>query len=294
MRLQGIFASVTTPFDHRGELYVPKIHFNVSRWNRTALAGYLVAGEAGEGPLLTAEERIRLWEEVAKARSDQKLLLAAAGAESVRGTVELARRAAEIGFQAVVVGTPRYYRREAARAETQALFYRAVADQTKIPVIVENSPLSSGIEMGVETVVRLAEHPNIVAISESSGQEGRIEQLSRAVPRRFQVLAGSETALYPALRQGAAGAIGALAGAAPFFCLSIGEAVRTREYEAAEQMQARATPAALAVTAQYGVPGLKYALDLQGYYGGLPRLPLLPAGPEARRHIEQAFREISS
>ncbi|HYM11157.1 MAG TPA: dihydrodipicolinate synthase family protein, partial [Bryobacterales bacterium] len=80
--------------------------------------------------------------------------------------------------------------------------------------------------------------------------------------------------------------------AAPYACISIYEAVRTREHEAAQDLQRRLAPAAGAI-AEYGVPGLKYAMDLNGYYGGPPRLPLLPAGAEAKREMEGAFRQVN-
>jgi 4-hydroxy-2-oxoglutarate aldolase len=108
------------------------------------------------------------------------------------------------------------------------------------------------------------------------------------------VLTGSAPTLYPSLLLGAVGAILAFSNAAPFLCLSIEEAVRTREYKAAQELQDLASSAAVAVTTKYGVPGLKYAMDLQGYYGGNPRLPLIPPSPEARKHIEEVFREIKS
>jgi 4-hydroxy-2-oxoglutarate aldolase len=117
-------------------------------------------------------------------------------------------------------------------------------------------------------------------------------QMVQEAPEGFQVLVGSEPALWEALKGGAVGAILALANAAPYACLSILEAVRTREDQAGLELQQRFAPAAVAVTIQHGIPGLKYAMDVNGYYGGPPRLPLLPVGPEAKLEIEEAFREV--
>jgi len=181
-----------------------------------------------------------------------------------------------------------------AKPETQKLYYRAVADQSKIPLIIYNWPQTTGVDVPPETVAQLAEHPNIIAIKESSGNVEKLMELIRIVPNGFQVLTGSAPTLYPSLMLGAVGAILAFSNAAPFLCLSIEEAVRTREYKAAQELQNLASPAAVAVTTKYGVPGLKYAMDLQGYYGGNPRLPLLSPSPEARKQIEEVFREIKS
>ena len=85
----------------------------------------------------------------------------------------------------------------------------------------------------------------------------------------------------------------AFANPAPFLCLSLEEAVRTREFEAARELHERASTAA-GVTGRYGIAGLKYAMDLQGYYGGPPRMPMVALVSEAKRQIEDAFREIQS
>jgi 4-hydroxy-2-oxoglutarate aldolase len=84
----------------------------------------------------------------------------------------------------------------------------------------------------------------------------------------------------------------AFANAAPYACITIWEAHRTRETEAAQDWQNRIARAAQLVTTRYGVPGLKYAMDLKGYYGGPPRLPLTGIGPEAKQEIEAAFAAI--
>ncbi len=88
------------------------------------------------------------------------------------------------------------------------------------------------------------------------------------------------------------GAVLAFANAAPYATIAIWEAFRTREAEAAEDWQNRIGHAAYLVTAKHGVPGLKYAMDLNGYYGGPPRLPLTVPSPEAKREIEAAFRDL--
>ncbi len=106
MKLQGIFPPVTTPFDHNGDIYAAKIKHNIEKWNRTGLAGYVACGSTGESVMLTTEEKIQLWELVAKYAAPDKLLLAGTGVESVRETVALTNRAAEMGYKAAMVRTP--------------------------------------------------------------------------------------------------------------------------------------------------------------------------------------------
>jgi 4-hydroxy-2-oxoglutarate aldolase len=266
MKLQGIFAEVTTPFDHKGEIYKVKIEHNIEQWNRTTLAGYEVCGDAGEGELLAHEEKVAVWEMVAKYAAAEKVLIAAAAMPGVRETVSLTNRAAELGYKAALIAAPR------APAETQVLYFRSVADQSKLPVIVDGARPEAA---------RAIEHPNVIGIRDAGGRVAR---------PGLPVLAGSVSQLWPALQAGAAGAILSFAAAAPYACIAIWEAHRTREEEAGIDWQKRIAHAAELVSPSgHGVPGLKHAMDLNGYYGGPPRLPLVVPTPEARREIEAAF-----
>lgn len=292
LKLEGIYPPITTPFDAEGELYRAKLKHNIERWNQTGLAGYVVCGSTGESVMLTAEEKLRLWEWAAEYAAPDKLLIAGTGMESVRETVELTNRAAALGYRAAMVRTPHYYKNLINNAAAQALYFRAVADQSRIPIMIYNWPQATGVDIPAEAVAALSEHPNIVAIKESSGSLEKVMRMIREVRPGFQVLIGSAPTLYPSLMVGAVGAVLAFANAAPLATLAVWEAVRTREYEAARDWQNRIADAAVLVTTRYGVPGLKYAMDLKGYYGGPPRLPLTPPDAEARRRIEEAFREL--
>ena len=292
MKLQGIYPPITTPFDFEGNLYKAKVRHNVEKWNRTALSGYVVCGSTGESVMLTPDEKIQMWEWVAEYAAPEKLLMAGTGVESVRETVWLTNKAAEIGYKAAMVRTPHYYKNLLNRAEAQALYFRAVADQSKIPLMIYNWPQATGVDIPPEAVIELSHHPNIIAIKESSGNLEKVMKMIREVKPGFQVLVGSAPTLAPSLAVGAVGAVLAFANAAPYSTICIWEAHRTREAEAAMDWQNRIAHPAVLVTTKYGVPGLKYAMDLNGYYGGPPRLPLTPVGPEAKREIEEAFREL--
>ena len=292
IKLQGIYPPITTPFDSNGEIYKAKLRHNVEKWNLTALSGYVVCGSTGESVYLATEEKVRLWEWVAEYSAPEKLLMAGTGMESVRETVWLTNKAAELGYRAAMVRTPHYYKNLLNNASAQALYFRAVADQSKIPLMIYNWPQATGVDIPAETVAALSEHPNIIAIKESSGNLEKVMQMLREVKPGFQVLVGSAPTLWPSFTVGAAGAVLAFANAAPYATVTIWEAHRTRETEAARDWQNRIGRAAYLVTTKYGVPGLKYAMDLNGYYGGPPRLPLTPPSPEAKRDIEEAFRDL--
>ena len=292
LKLHGIFPPIATPFDHKGDLYKAKVQHNLEKWNRTALGGYVVCGSTGESVYLTTQEKITLREWVAEYAAPEKLLIAGTGVESVRETVELTNRAAEMGYKVAMVRTPHYYKNLVNRADTQVLYYRTVADQSKIPLMIYNWPQATGVDIPPEAVATLSEHPNVIAVKESSGSLEKVMQMLRDVKPGFQVLTGSAPLLAPHLAVGCVGAVLAFANAAPYALISIYEAHRTRETAAALDWQNRIARAAQLVTTKYGVPGLKHAMDLNGYYGGPPRLPLTVIGPEAKKEIEQAFDGI--
>jgi 4-hydroxy-2-oxoglutarate aldolase len=289
MKLQGIFPPIATPFNHEGEIWKTKVQHNIEKWNLTGLAGYVVCGSTGESVMLTTEEKIQLWGWVAQYAAPEKLLIAGTGVESVRETVEITNQATEIGYKVAMVRTPHYYKNLINNAAAQMLYFRAVADQVKIPIFIYNWPQVTGVDIPAEAVAELSHHPNIIAIKESSGNLEKVMRMIREVKPGFQVLTGSAPTLAPSLAVGCSGAVLAFANAAPYATVSIWEAHRTREPEAALDWQNRISHAAYLVTTKHGVPGLKYAMDLAGYYGGPPRLPLTVPCPAAKKEIEEAF-----
>jgi 4-hydroxy-2-oxoglutarate aldolase len=288
-KLHGILPPIATPFDHRGDLYKVKVQYNVEKWNRTGLTGYVVCGSTGESVYLTTEEKLQLWEWVAEYAAPDKILVCGTGVESVRETVALTNAAAERGYKAAMVRTPHYYKNLVHKMDAQILYFRAVADQVKIPVMIYNWPQVTGVDVSAEAVATLSHHPNIFGIKESSGSLEKCIQMIKEVQPGFQVLTGSAPILAPSLAIGCAGAVLAFANAAPYSTISIWEAHRSREFAAGMDWQNRILRAAQLVTVKYGVPGLKYAMDLNGYYGGPPRLPLTAITPEAKKEIELAF-----
>ncbi len=292
LKLQGIFPPLTTPFDHSGEIFESKVRFNVEKLNLTKLPGYVVGGSTGESVMLTTAEKVRLWELVAKHAGADKILIAGTGVESVRETVMLSKLAADAGYKAAMVRTPHYYRGLLNNTAAQVTYFRAVADASPLPVLIYNFPQATVLDISPEAVIQLSEHPNILGIKESNGSMEKVMRLVAECQPGFQVLVGSAPTLYPSLLMGASGAILAFANAAPYAAITIWEAFRTREHEAAAEWQRRITSAARLVTSVHGIPGLKYAMDLNGYYGGLPRLPLVAPSPQAKSDIEDAFREI--
>jgi 4-hydroxy-2-oxoglutarate aldolase len=289
MKLQGIFPALATCFDHQGGLYKAKVLHNVEKLNQIGLTGYTVCGSTAETPLLSVDERLQLMEWVKQAATEGKTLIAGVGAESVYETVKIANRAADIGFHYALALTPFYYRGQMHRPDTQMLYFRALADQSKIPVLIYNIPQVTGYMLPVETVAELSHHPNIAGMKDSSGDNERMKLVVAAAKPGFQVFSGSGTGFGEALQAGAAGAILAIANALPYACVTVWEAFRTREFEAADDWMSRIIPPSKLIASKHGIPGLKHAMDLNGYYGGPPRLPFVPPAADAKAEIETVF-----
>jgi 4-hydroxy-2-oxoglutarate aldolase len=269
---EGVHPPVLTPF--RGDdVAHDKLAANLRRLNEHPLAGYVMLGSTGEFPLLSEAEKERI---IATARAEtprDRLLVAGTGGESTPAAIRLTKRAAELGADAAIVITPSYYK---GMMKPPALIrhYRAVADASPLPVLLYNFPANTGINLEPETVARLAEHPNIRGIKDSSGNVPQAADTIRLTPKSFQVLVGSPLAFLPALVLGAAGGILAVANVAPRECCDIWRLAQAGQWAEAREIVFRISPLATGIAARYGIGGLKAALDLLGQYGGAPRGPL--------------------
>jgi 4-hydroxy-2-oxoglutarate aldolase len=294
LKLAGVFPPVPTPFDSDGEILPNKLKANIALWNQTGLHGYVILGSNGEAVMLTEYEKVALWQAAREAIPRDKLFLVGAGMESTRASIALAKRAAEFGADAAMFVTPSYYKAEMKPAAF-IHHYRAIADASPIPTIIYNMPAATGIDLDADTVIQLAEHPNIIGIKDSSGNVAKFATIVRAVRPDFSVLAGSGGYMYPALCVGAQGAVAALANVAPRECVALYEAFRAGRHEEARALQLRLVQLNAAVTTRWNVPGLKAALEElnQGFYGGPPRLPLRPLGEAERAALKKIMQEAN-
>lgn len=281
----GIYAPISTPFTADGaHLNSEQIKKNISAYNTTGLAGYVVCGSTGEAILLTWGETEKLFDAVAQYTGSGKQLIAGTGVDSLIETIERTKRAAELGYCAALVRTPHYYKPLMTDAALLN-FYRRVADASSIPIMVYSIPQFTGVEVSAELAAKLAEHGNIIGIKESSGRLETIRALKAATPANFKVLVGSAAIVEPALKLGASGAILGLACVLPDLCAQIFELARAGKTAEAEALQRRLEPASQIVS-KYGPSGVKYAMDCRGLYGGITRSPLLPLDESQRRHVE--------
>ena len=174
--LHGILPPITTPFYPDGHVYFKKLESNVERYSRTPVTGLVVLGSTGEVVMLSDEERRDVLKVARDAAAPNKVLLAGTGAESVKETLKLTEYAAVVGYDLVLVRTPHYYRGQMKPANLLN-FYRTVADQSPLPVLLYNVPPCTAYDLPAEVVIELSEHPNIVGLKESSGDVEKVRRM---------------------------------------------------------------------------------------------------------------------
>jgi 4-hydroxy-2-oxoglutarate aldolase len=293
MNFSGIFAPIPTPFDDRDEFDPARLRASFARWITRPLTGFVVLGSNGEAGLMDDFESDRVIVTAREAVPAGRPLIVGTGRESTRAAVRAARRAAELGADAVLVRTPSFFKTQMT-GDAFVRHYTAVADASPVPVLLYNFTALTGVDLLPATVSRLAAHPNIAGMKESGGDAARINDLVSGTPVTFQVLAGTASTFYSALAVGAAGGILAAGCVLPEACMRVFELMRRGRHVEALAVQRQMLPLAR-LLATYGVPGLKAALILAGYDVGIPRPPLVPAPEGAVAQLRDAlaaFEEI--
>jgi 4-hydroxy-2-oxoglutarate aldolase len=293
MKLHGIFAPLATPFDADGNVALGEVRNNVALYNKTKLAGYVPNGSTSESVLLLWEEVYKVWEAVRDAAAPGKILIAGTGAESTSETIEHTNRAARIGYAVALVRTPSFYK-PSINDHMLAEHYLRVADAARIPVMVYSVPVFTHVTVEASLIARVAKHPNIIGMKDSSGDMKGIAAIIAAAPKEFQTLTGAASTLYEALELGAVGAILGLADVFPDLCAEIYEAASAGDRARAQALAQKLVLPAKMLLIDYGIGGLKYAQDRMGFYGGLPRLPLQGVSDEGKLEIDQMLANLIS
>ena len=286
-KLHGIYAPIATPFAG-GEIAYDKLEKNLEFWLGSDLEGIVVMGSNGEFVLLSPQEKEELMRFVCARAKGKKPVIAGTGAESTAETIRLNRQAAEAGADAVLVVTPNYYKGEMTDP-VLARFYTDVADASPLPVILYNMPRNAGINISAKLAVELAKHPNIIGIKDSGGNIVQIADMIRNAPEGFSVFAGSASYLYTSLALGATGGTLALANIFPNECARLQTLFDAGKIREARDLQMKLIDSNNAVTARWGIPGLKAAMEMIGLYGGDPRPPLVPLKEADREELRKVL-----
>ncbi|MDD5541707.1 MAG: dihydrodipicolinate synthase family protein [Acidobacteriia bacterium] len=289
----GVYPPLVTPFERSGRLDLKAFRENLRGYHAYGLRGYLVTGSSGEAFSLTLEERVRLIETARRETPADKILLVGTGTQSLQETIRLNQVAASNEADAVLVLPPFYYK-SAMTHEVLLDYYRSVAKKSKIPVLVYSIPQFTGYSFSVSTVAALSRVKNIAGMKESSGNVSYLSEIIDSCSPGFQSLSGSALTFTAALGMGAVGGILALADVAPRECVEIFAAYRRGDFETAIDKQRKVIALGRALTARYGIAGLKAGTTLAGFQGGYPRSPLRPLPQKDQAVIRALFKEMRS
>ncbi|KAF6739429.1 4-hydroxy-2-oxoglutarate aldolase, mitochondrial [Oryzias melastigma] len=189
--LSGIYPPIATPFTAREDVDAEKLEENLQKYAEVPFKGLVVQGSNGEYPYLTEAERVEVVRTVRRSLPPGRLLMAGSGCESTRATVQLTEKMAAAGADAALVVTPSFYK---GKMDSRALIrhFTKVADSSPVPVVLYSVPANTGLDLPLEAVVELSQHPNIRGLKDSGGDITRIGLIvHKTRTEDFQVLAGS-------------------------------------------------------------------------------------------------------
>lgn len=290
--LSGVLPPIATPFQ-RGEVALERLRENLHRWNQTDLSGYLVLGSNGEAVSLNEKEKLSVVETAREAIPSSKLMIVGTGMESTQETIRFTNQIAQMGADFALVITP-YYFKDSMKAPTLYGHFVAIAESSQIGILIYNVPQFTGLNMEPELVARLSEHPNIMGVKDSSGNIGQLSEIVHLSQHQFAVFVGSAPVFFPALCVGSVGRILAVANVVPQECVKIQTLYKKGKFDEARELQNLLTPLAKAVTVQYGIGGLKAAMDVAGYFGGKPRLPLTRPDQDAEKELRRLLLRLKN
>ena len=290
-KLRGILLPTTTNFNQDSSLDLASFRSNLGKWLTTDINGVVLLGSTGERVHLNEREYLQVIQTARAEIQNDRVLIVGAGQHSIVGTITEIQVAADAGADAVLVITPHFYR-SAMTQEVLLAFYNAVADASKVPVMLYSMPALTGIKIEPESIARLSEHPNIIGVKDSSNDMNGFSETVKLCPVDFAVMTGNGTVLLDALKAGATGGILAVGCAVPEICLEVFRLFANGEIEQAEFLQSKLTPFAAAVTTRFGIGGLKAALDIGGYRGGPVRQPLQSPNEFQVTEIQKLYEDL--
>lgn len=294
--LPGTYAPTPAFFDPTTEnLDLAAIQKHVVRLAEAGLQGVVTQGSNGEAVHLSHSERQLVTAATREALNHAGYtnipVIVGCGAQSTRETIELCHDAVLSGGDYAMVLPPSYYR-PLYTGETQIEFFRDVADNSPIPILIYNFPGAvSGIDLDSDVVTKLSRHPNIVGCKLTCGNTGKLARVASAAPADFMTMGGSADFTLQTLAVGGKGTIGGLANIAPRACVELYNLYTAGKTELAEKMQAVVARGDW-VAIKGGVVSTKSCLNSYFKYGGYARKPLPRPTPQQEEDVKADIEEL--
>lgn len=283
-KLCGVFAPITTPFSADGEVDYKGLEKNVQFYAQSGIKGYLALGSNGENKSLTNDEKLKVLDVIMKNKAKDQTVMAGCIFESTMETIEMAKKMEVYEPEFLTLLSPSYFKSQMTDA-AQYKYFTDVADAVKVPCLLYNAPqYSGGVTLSINLIKQLVSHPNIVGIKDSS--TGNIESILFAVRDKTNVMAGSANFFMTSMFMGGVGGIISLANAFPGITNELYKLTAAKDYKKAIALNDMILQLNKTVSGKGGVAAVKYAMDLAGLVGGVPRLPLLPIDDNIKKSIK--------
>ena len=280
----GVFSPITTCFRDDGALDLEALRENVQKYAASPIHGYLALGSNGENKALTNEEKIEVAKVIIENKAPEQIVMAGSIFESTMETIAFAKEMEKLGADYITLLSPCYFK-SMMKDEVLIKYFTDVASAVDTPCMLYNAPqFCGGITLSLNVIKECAKHPNIVGIKDSSS--GNVEKIALSVPKDFQVLSGSANTFLSCLLNGGIGGVISLANSMPEVVYRLYDYFMAGDLAKAAALNREIIRANLGVSGKYGVAGVKYAMDLNGFHGGAPRLPLLPITEEGKQSVK--------
>ena len=284
-----VITAMATPFDRNGALDLDRARALAEHLVANGSDGLVLAGSTGESPTLTFEEKRDLFAAVSDAVGARADVIAGTGTYDTRETIHLSTMAAEHGVDGLLVVTP-YYSRP---PQTGLLaHFRAVASAVELPIILYDIPSRTARKIEHDTLLKLAEVPNIVGVKDAAGDLAGTARLAASKPDDFTIWSGDDALTLPMLALGAHGVISVASHLVGARLQALVEAHAKGDAELAASINRELVPIfdVLFITSN-PIP-LKAALDMVGQPAGDPRLPLIPATEAEKTKVTAVLQQL--
>ncbi|QSB50501.1 4-hydroxy-tetrahydrodipicolinate synthase [Parageobacillus toebii] len=274
-----IVTAMVTPFDHKGNIDFAKTTKLVDYLLENGTDSLVVAGTTGESPTLTTEEKVALFRHVVSVVNGRVPVIAGTGSNNTHASIELTKKAEEAGVDAVMLVAP-YYNKPNQEGLYQ--HFKAIAESTSLPVMLYNIPGRSVVNMSVDTVVRLSEIPNIVAIKDASGNLDTMTEIIARTREDFLLYSGDDNITLSVLAIGGAGVVSVASHIIGNEMQQMIAAFEAGELAKAAKLHQKLLPIMKGLFAAPNPVPVKTALQLKGLDVGSVRLPLVPLTEQER------------
>ena len=286
---QGAYTALVTPFAKDGGIDEDALRKLVTFQIEEGIAGIVPMGTTGESPTVTHDENIEVIRIVVEEAKGRIPIIAGTGSNSTSEAVDMTRRAKEIGADATLQVSP-YYNKP--NQEGLYRHFTHVADEGGLPVIVYNIPGRTGKNIEVETMVRLANHPGIVAVKEAAGSLPQFMDTIAGVPDSFDVLSGDDNFALPVTMVGARGVISVASNLIPGRMQQMIEAALAGRRDEAVKEHYRLLPFFKALFFDTNPIPIKYAMAKAGHLIESYRLPLTPLSEELKKRVDAILADL--